>query len=573
MATNARVLALIALAALLYAGSVGIPFRIDDRALLDLKPNLASPGHWWALFREPYYVIREAGPGQYYRPLPSLLQKAQYRLFAADFAGYHLVNLVLHLLNGWLVFRVARLLVRRPGGAVFAAALFLLHPLQTEVVNYISHFTCLLSTTAMLSAVLCYLLHRRRGGGGWYGLSLVFSAAAMLSKESALVLPIIFTWCEAVLPRRRESSGLLRRLAVPAGYFLALLGYLVLRRSLLIGGQAGFGGSSPSWLSLLTAGKGALVYARLILFPSGLHFFRSLSLETNPWRLTLLLPLVSVFSAGVWFVRRRSRLPPALSLGFGWLVIGLLPVSGLRPMLMQDGVLFWAEHFLYFPLAGAALLAAGLGDGLASAPSRLFIRCASAVVACWTALAVSQNLLWLDEIAFARQTAAFEPGIFRSHELMGKAFFNRGDYAAGVAEFEEAQRILGGSPAAGDFERHRQAAYLSHLTVGYRLLGRDAAARKAAEGLIALSPGDYNAYYQCGLAAWKQGDAEAALSPLRKAYELNPRDYRVVAMLYGCLRENGRQEAAARVRDEAVRNGVTEFIKMLEPFETIEMHR
>ncbi|MCX6349543.1 MAG: glycosyltransferase family 39 protein, partial [Candidatus Aureabacteria bacterium] len=403
--------ALMALTALLYAGSVGIPFRIDDRMCLGLKPGIGSWDNWTALFREPYYILPEAGIAQYYRPLPALLQKAQYALFDDTPVGYHLVNVGLHLINGWLVFRVARLVVRRASGAYFAAACFLLHPLQTEVVNYISHFTCLLSSTAMLSALLCYLLFRVKGETRWYFLSLLLSGAGMLSKESALVIPLIFCWCEAVLPPDQARRSARQRVSGLAGYFLLLAVYLVLRRSLLGPGPGGLGSGEIGWLSLLTAGKGILVYGRLILFPGQLHFFRALAMEANPWRLPLLLPLVSALAAVVWIMSRRNRLPPALSLGFGWLAIGLLPVSGIKPLYMQPGVIYWAEHFLYFPLAGAALLAAGLGDGLAEGPTRRIVLLGAAVAACWTALTLSQNLLWRDDVRFARKSVQYEPRI------------------------------------------------------------------------------------------------------------------------------------------------------------------
>ena len=138
-----------------YAPALRGPFLLDDLYQPFTHPGLIPAGITWWLIRQ--------------RPVQMLSFGINYWLSGEDPFSYHVVNLLLHLVNGLLVYRIARLLAALKGGRVpfaFAAALFLLHPVQTESVSYISGRAYSLSALFFLAAFTLFL-ERRTEGLSW----------------------------------------------------------------------------------------------------------------------------------------------------------------------------------------------------------------------------------------------------------------------------------------------------------------------------------------------------------------------------------------------------------------------
>jgi hypothetical protein len=136
---------------------------------------------------------------QYY-PLVHTSYWAEFHLWGLDARGYHATNVLLHALNGLLLWRV---LVRlRVPGALLAAFLFAVHPVMTESVAWITERKNVLSLTLALGALASYLRFapldpvesEPRSRGRWYALSLALYVGALLSKTVVCTFPAV-VWC------------------------------------------------------------------------------------------------------------------------------------------------------------------------------------------------------------------------------------------------------------------------------------------------------------------------------------------------------------------------------------------
>ena len=253
----------------------------------------------------------------YYRPLGFLSFAADAALWSFSPVGFHVTNVLLHAVNGLLVFALARR-VMTVRAAALAAALFIAHSSNQEAVYWISARFDLLATLFVLATVL--LATRERAV--LVAASLVTFGLALLSKEAALAAPIIVGAYEVFV--RRARTG---RVVVVLGSMLAVIaGYAVLRST--VGGLDPTGGASrlPK-AAMLVGGVGALI----VLSRFGWERF----LNPTP----------------------RVRMAPALvAAGFvvaAAVVISLLPIAG-APLRQKLSFAGFASFYLFSPVVAPA---------------------------------------------------------------------------------------------------------------------------------------------------------------------------------------------------------------------------
>jgi protein O-mannosyl-transferase len=403
-----------------YATSFGGRFVFDDWMVVVRDPRVQSLGAWW-----------HSMPG--IRPLLKLSYAVNHAS-GLGLAGFHAVNLALHLVNALLVYALLHRLERRAvpeggaPGALFGALLFALHPAQTEAVTYVSGRSTALVTTLLLASVLTWMEGRENGRWWLAGLVSPFLfAAALGAKEVAFALPAALLLLEALDRRRlfswraagRAVAGHALVLAMSAGAFLLVPAYrrmvvasLHLReplQNLLVQIHA------LVWL----AGQ-ALRPDRLSADP-GVEGMRAFGLEAVLGGLAI----AAALGGGLWLLRRR----PAFSWSLLWPLIWLAPASWILPRAEAAN-----DRQLYLALAGPAWLA---GRGLAWCHARGGVRRAS-TLALLVALAVGtalRNTAYFDEIRFWEDVTRKSPENARAHNNLGYAL-------AAACRLEEAQEEL-----------------------------------------------------------------------------------------------------------------------------------
>jgi protein O-mannosyl-transferase len=435
---------ILVVAALAYANALEASFQFDDFNIIVDNPAVHSLSAWW-----------DGMPG--IRPLLKLSYTLNW-LADPEPMGFHAVNILLHLINVALVWGLTAHLPVRAGGQqgperirarVLATLLFSLHPIQTESVTYISGRSMSLMAAFGLAALLCWLeAPARTRPRLWRGLALVLFAAAVASKEVAVVLPLAILLLHVYDDQDRRDS--LKQLGV-VGLFLAAL------VTLLFWLGYGYLLTSPMHRSLaanLASEVHALFYLLGQLFqPHALNIDPDLS-EYPGWAFLPALEAAALFAllGYAWTTRRRH---PWLFFGLAWWLLLLLPTHSLIPRadLASERHFYLAALGLYW-IAGVALASL---PALRPAPRWTAMLAGLAILGLlFTAL---RNTDYRDEISLWRATAVHSAGKARVWNNLGYAHALAGQTDPARAAFRETLRL--------DPEHARAARNLNALNAGY----------------------------------------------------------------------------------------------------------
>ena len=453
-------IALLGLAA--YSGTFHVPFLFDDLGAVKDNPVVENLGNFLpggSGYRT--YPLRYAG---------YLSFALCFRLFGQNVAGYHAVNLAIHVANALLVYLLVVLTfrTRRMEGsaiaphadkaALLAGALFAVHPIETQAVTYIVQRLTSLAALCYLGSLVLYIAARMRfdktGASGVkvyapYLGSLILALLAMKTKEMAFTLPF---------------AVLLYELSFLGGTWKTRLVFLVpmlLTLPVVPLGLSSMGVPPGEALSDFRRAAGApysvhdyfatelrvvTTYLRLLIFPAGQRLdydypiYRSL-FGTRVLSASLLL---SSMLAAAFYMRRRAKRggdPALLLISFGvlWFFLTLSLESSFIPI---PDVIF--EHRAYLPSAGIFIAVSAAGFLAARGVPRCrraFAFAAICVVAALTAATLARNAVWTDELRFWRDNADKSPHKARPLVNLGREYALRGDTSDARACLEEAVRM------------------------------------------------------------------------------------------------------------------------------------
>jgi protein O-mannosyl-transferase len=338
--------------ALTYANSLSGPFVNDDRGAI---VNNQQIRRLWppstVLF--PARELSVSG-----RPLVNLSFALNYAMGGLDVRGYHVANITIHLLCALLLFGIIRRTLNLPilqgrfarhslDLAFACAVIWMLHPLQTEAVDYLTERTE--SMMAFFYLLTLYAGIRARfsaRAGWWFGASIVSCALGMACKESMVTAPLavmLYDWTFGVEPFRKRWP-----------LYLGLAASWLELAALVSTGprihSAGFTTEIRPWTYLLNQTIMIVRYLRLAVWPRSLVLDygvpRPLTLgAVVPYALVVAVLLAGTIAALVW---RRTA-------GFlgAWFFLTLAPTSSLVPIATEVG----AERRMYLPLASLIVLA------------------------------------------------------------------------------------------------------------------------------------------------------------------------------------------------------------------------
>lgn len=457
-------LVLLAAALATFGASLGSGFHFDDYAIFS-DPVLREPLgflHLWGLSRT--------------RPLTFLSFWLNWQTFGGAPLGYHLFNLAVHagaVLLAWECLR--RLLPER--AALLGAALFAVHPLQAEAVNYVWGRAILLAAFFCFASLLAWLEDRP-----WTALACF--ALALLAKEECAAFPLVLA-----LVRRsdlRKQKSLPAALAAMAVLALAAAARVVYATSVTPGAPAGLAAGISPWHYFLAQGIAVPRYLQLLVLPYGFTVDPGIPV---PAAWLGLLGWAVVAAAAVLAWRYRAW----------WVLAGLallLPSSSVFPA--SD---LAADRRMYLPMF--AFAAAG-GLLLARVKSRA---AAVAAVALVGALGFARTTVWMSDVSLWSEAVRRAPGKVRP-----KIQLSRSVPAARALELlDEAARLAPGDP--------RVPAETGRVFLEERQ--PDAALSEFGRAL-ALDPTDARNFNNRGVALQQLGQTAAARQDFERALALDP---------------------------------------------------
>ncbi|MGE5280620.1 MAG: tetratricopeptide repeat protein [Deltaproteobacteria bacterium] len=516
------VIALIAALGLLaYANVLKGAFVWDDEVLVAKDAYIRDFAHLKNIFSENILggVKRLS---TFYRPLQILSYAVDFSVWKLDPFGYHLTNVLIHVAAAAALYFFLMALVVPRRASLWAALLFVVHPVHTEAVSYVSGRA---DPLAAVFVFLCLALYvRRRGAPGV--LVVLCSFAALLSKEIALLLPLMALLYHVCFRVRVRWSGL-ACLVVPAAVVL------VLRHAF----SQHIAGAMDVTMPLPARVPGAFAayaqYLRLLVWPTGLHmeYGQPRFSWANPW----VGAGIILFILTLVFVLRTRRRAPLLSFGAGWYLLTVAPVLNIFPVNA-----YMAEHWLYLPAAGFFLAAAVSAERFlegrpAARPAVLGVVCTA--VLCLFALTVRQNRMWREPELLYESILAHAPASARLLNNLGNI------YAGDPARREEAAALYA---RAIETEPGMSFSYFNLANLE-KHQGRIQLAIDDYKKAIERNPAYVEAYSNLGVLYFGEGRYEEAAQILKAGADLNfafPDIYHNLGNTYEKLGRHGEAIAA-----------------------------
>jgi tetratricopeptide (TPR) repeat protein len=548
----------------------------------------------------------------YYYPLARLSHALDYQIWGKNAVGHHTTSVVVHALNAALVFGFLWALLGAvslgPGErltvALWVAAVFAIHPMQTESVAWLAGRGQLLCTTFGIGCVWAYVLGTPR----WAVKGLF--VAALLSRPIAVSLPFVMLAIDYFPLRHVERFGW-SRLILDKAVLIALAGVVGLATMVMLSREG-------AMVSLKTLGlmqrvflmfQSLTFYVRKVVWPSHLLpvYQLTLGLSLDQW--PVLASVLSVVMITVVVVMERRRVP-MLAAAWGAYVILVLPMSGLLnkgmgavalryaylailPLLLVvggAGVWAWrrsttAAHFALIGLLAGQLCVFGVRTRsripdwhddetlqraiLAEYPDSAFDN-----------RALAQTLLDQgrtgEALVYAQRDVEIAPQMWEAHMMLGDVLIRLGRRQEAMAQHEQAFRMnndaalahynfgvvlmeLGKVPEAAEhFEqtlRIKPDDAEADINLGAALekLGRDADAIRHYKEALRIKPDGAEVYYSLGNVFWREGKVSDAIGQYEQALRIKP-DY--VEAHYNCgvaLEQVGRVQDAITHYEQVLR--------------------
>jgi tetratricopeptide (TPR) repeat protein len=481
-----------------------------------------------------------------WHPLTWLSHAIDYALFGLTPLGHHLISLILHGINTFLVFLlVIQLMIREhamghkapsppasslqhPAQSLIAAAttalLFGIHPVHVESVAWVAERKDVLCAFFFLVTLGAYSVYATAADTSkrrvWFTGCLILFAASLMAKPMAITLPLVLLLLD-LYPLRRITlspvthtmnlSVLLEKIPF---FLLSLVSGIFTFMAQHAGGAVASMARMPLRFRLLNAMHSLLFYVGKMIWPSGLvpfyPFPSDISILNPHYGVPAILAAV-ITAMSIWMLRRQRYV---LFTTWAYYVITLLPVSGM----IQVGSQAAADRYTYLPSVSIFLLA---GIGVAQSYA-LLIRRKKAMLSGGLLVAllfivlgyltVQQIRVWQhSETLWAYVARSFPGRVPMAHNNLGMAYEKRGMYDNAVSEYKKAIAI---DPFFED----------PHINLGTFYYARGMYERAAAEyeKAIAINPRAADAHYNLGLAYDRAGRYDKAVAAYENAIAIDP---------------------------------------------------
>ena len=539
----------------IYSNIFKAPFVFDDITQIEDKSTIGD----LEIFLSPRALLSHSP-----RPVVELTFALNYRLGKLHVFGYHLVNVTIHIINGFLAYILSLVIFKRltnflpitqphnsaiPLMSLFTALIFVAHPIQTQAITYtVQRYTSMAATFYLLS-VLCYFKgriiqqsagdrgqrpevggQREKGSHGIVGensfsfkplalyvFCFLCGFLALLSKESSVSLPGAILLVEYILFDRtwrgwkRTLLWFLPAFAILGVFFLYVYGFFR--------GEVQFGrlledvsdmmrapGTVTSrWNYLCTQFNVVVIYVGLLFLPVGQNLDYMYPLKTgffDGYTPLAFLVLLLIVGIGIWNIKKR----PIITFGILWFFITLSVESSIFPI---KDVLF--EHRLYLPMFGFALVIAYVVFCLLPFKRVGHVVVCILIVASLGTATYLRNMIYQDGVTLWSDVVTKSPENFRAHYNLGNALRADGRQKEAIKSYSMSLILRPGYIRARD-----------NLGVVLTEVGRVDDAIKNFSDALKTRPNDPLLHCNLGLALMRKGDFQEAVGHFSEALRIKP---------------------------------------------------
>lgn len=514
-----------------YANSLNSRFVWDDEDLVRNNVYIKNWSYIPNIFKEDI----EAGAGKrssLYHPLQIFTYLLDRFLWGSNVTGYHLANILLHILVGLAIFLLIAIIFSDGLLAFFTSILFIVHPVHTEVVNYISSRSDPLFTLFILSGLILYIRYLELKKINIYLLMLFCYILALLSKEFSIIFPAMVLLYHYAFDKKVKLKPFLPIVCLA---FFYIISRLTILRPFLPDASL-----SPNIILQRIPGFFVAItnYIRLLLLPGDLHmeYGNKVFSWTEP---AAILGVTAALFLLVYGFKKRKK-DRVIFFSIFWFFILLLPVSNLYPINA-----YMAEHWLYLPSIGFFLILARLLTYLYRTKNikMLTVLLTSTLLIFYSYSTVRQNFFWRDPVELYKRTLRYAPSSVGVYNNLGNVYRDMGNIEDAISSYERAL----------EFDPKLVAA-LNNLGNIYSEIGRHMRAITFFERAIEIDPNNAELYNNLGITYMGiDGNSETAMELFKKAIEVNPYYVPAYNSVGNAYRAAGRIERAIDAYKKAIR--------------------
>ena len=501
--------ALIAIGALTYGNSLSSPFIFDDTFLIAENRDIRTILPLW---RSPQ---QSDEPGMNGRPVWRLSFALNHALGGTNVRGYRIANLAIHVACGMLLLSLLRLTLRSPalghritehadGLAIASSLVWLVHPLNSECVNYLSQ-----RSESLMAAFYLVVLHGLARGNGdrrWLVVAFFACLVGTLTKEVMVTAPLVVLLYDRTFLIGGFSGALRRRALLYGGLCSTWLLSAALLWSRPHEEAVGFGLGVSAWEYALNQAIALVTYLRLVVWPDPLVLDYGIARSLDASSVILELGVVALLLGATAYALVRHR--PVGFVGACFFVI-LSPTSSFIPIVAEVA----AERRMYLPSMGLVALAVALGwIGLCRlrlnylAPAMLLVLAAGLSVGTW-----ARNQDYRSARTVWQTAVAARPSNARAHSSLGAALADESDMQGAFRHYATALRL---DPTLVDAHYNLANALLQEGQVDSAIVHYQLA--------VSGNPADAQAHVNLGKALQQQGNWEGAETHYREALRHSP---------------------------------------------------
>ena len=568
----------IILGSVIYSNTLEVPFTFDDLSRIQENPyirinELTIDNLVQAMFNKQSSANR---------PLGNLSFALNYYFHQFNLKGYHIFNIIIHLLTAYFLYFFFKSTLRIPllstkyrhpeAIALFTALVWLVYPLHTQSVTYIVQRLNSLAAMFYVLSLLLYVKGRlaegKRNTWLWFAGSALSGILALGSKQNAAMLPFFILLYEWYFFQDIDRDWLKRNLkyicGVAALFCLVTLFYLGTNPIEKLNSINDFAHNEFTLTErILTQFRVVIYYLSLLAYPhpSRLNldydFLLSHSL-VDPISTLLCLGLIIGFIGLAIFMAKKERL---LSFCILWFFGNLVIESSVIPL----AIIY--EHRTYLPSMLICLLAVALGYRFIKF-KWLGISLVCIVVTVFSFWTYQRNIVWSDPIAFWSDCAKKSPLKARPHNNLGQVLADQGHFAEAVKHYSEALRINPDYAEAHNnlgialktqgkiseaISHYNEALRIdpnfvaAHNNLGNALIIQQGVTAKAISHFkeaLRLNPKFAEAYSSLSVALIRKGNIDEAIDILKKALQINPHIAATYVNLGGALMLHDKSDEA-----------------------------
>jgi len=487
-------------------------FVFDDESVVQYNTSITS------LSNIPQYFTGESGfhkvIGRYYRPIVSTTFALDYALYGLSPKGFHITNVIVHIIACLFLFKIFSLLFQKSKYANFISLIvtliFAVHPIHTESVSWISGRTDSIATLFFFASFLYYikLSDSENKTSKFLIISVIYYFLGLLSKEMVITLPVVIVLYDFVYLKKPLSyiKQNLKTYLVFAGVTIFYFGirYLALKDvpdrlnyMYFIGKDAG--------VVFFTMLKTVPVYFKLMLIPVNLlYHYNGVIPDSSSFDFRVIFSLIFILGliGGAIFLFKNQN---KISFVILFFLVTLIPVMNIIPTMN-----FMAERFLYMISFCLSLLIGLIIMKYLNEKNKIIIAGLSLlIIVPYSYLTVKRNAEWKTNDTLYSTADGVDGNVLLVNA--GNIYANKKNYDEAAKRYRRAIEI-------------RYNSVLAHHNLGliHMIRGElDSAIVRFKIGLSidSLAP---DGYLQLGQVYQMQGKRDTAIAYLEKLQRIAP---------------------------------------------------